>query len=63
MKPVRRENGKKTFKCERVVRGKGFIVIEWEIKIGVGDRVAQADIINMYSSCLISEKIELLGRN
>jgi len=43
----------KTFNCVRVVEGKGFIIIEGEYKTGEGDRVTQAGIINVYSSCLM----------
>jgi len=47
------------FKCTRIVEGKGFVVIIGEYKIGEGEQVVKADIINVYSSCLISEKMEL----
>jgi len=47
------------FNCTRIVEGKGFIVIIGEYKIGEGEQAVKAGIINVYFSCLISEKMEL----
>jgi len=47
------------FNCTRIMEGKGFIVIIEEYKIWEGEQVVKVGIINVYPSCLISEKMEL----